>query len=170
MIDGPITHADGHDGPGSISELVPSLAAVVDDVIVGREAAAPVEFEGQPLCLKSVHERARALLGELDLSKINSFPHFDVVRPAIYFWTMMAISRRDPTIQQSGGRRADYLRTLLARGERTSAERGKAHRRRPPDTPSAHLSRHPIMGNRRSDRGLPIRFPSLLWVQAFATC
>ena len=34
---GPITHADGHDGPGSISELVPSLAAVVDDVIVGRE-------------------------------------------------------------------------------------------------------------------------------------
>jgi hypothetical protein len=33
----PSTHADGHDGPGSIDELVPSLAAVVDDVVIECE-------------------------------------------------------------------------------------------------------------------------------------
>jgi len=34
---GPIAHADGHDGPGSIDELVPCLTAVVDDVVIGCE-------------------------------------------------------------------------------------------------------------------------------------
>jgi hypothetical protein len=34
---GPIAHADGHDRPGSIDELVPSLTAVVDDVVIGCE-------------------------------------------------------------------------------------------------------------------------------------
>jgi hypothetical protein len=36
---GPIAHADGHDRPGSIDELIPSFAAVVDDVVVGCEDA-----------------------------------------------------------------------------------------------------------------------------------
>src|SRR5271156_183409 len=32
---GPIANADGHDPPGLIDEVVPSLAAMVDDVVVG---------------------------------------------------------------------------------------------------------------------------------------
>ena len=32
-----IAKADGHDPPGLIDEVVPSLAAVVDDVVVGFE-------------------------------------------------------------------------------------------------------------------------------------
>ena len=34
---GPIAHADGHDRPGSIDELVPSLTAGVDDVVMACE-------------------------------------------------------------------------------------------------------------------------------------
>jgi hypothetical protein len=34
---GPTAKADGHDPPGLIDELVPSLAAMVDDVVVGFE-------------------------------------------------------------------------------------------------------------------------------------
>jgi hypothetical protein len=37
--DGSVSAADGHDSPGSIDELVPSLAAVVDDVVIGCEDA-----------------------------------------------------------------------------------------------------------------------------------
>ena len=35
----PFTQPDGHDAPGLIDELVPSVAAVVDDVVVGFEDA-----------------------------------------------------------------------------------------------------------------------------------
>src|ERR1700675_2411253 len=34
---GPIAPADGHDRPGSIDELFPSLTAVVDDVVMACE-------------------------------------------------------------------------------------------------------------------------------------
>ena len=34
---GPVPQTDGHDGPWLVDEFVPSLAAVVDDVGVGRE-------------------------------------------------------------------------------------------------------------------------------------
>ena len=34
---GPIAKADGHDPPGLIDEVVPSLAAMVDDIVVGFE-------------------------------------------------------------------------------------------------------------------------------------
>ena len=34
---GPIAKADGHDPPGLIDEVVPSLAAMADDVVVGFE-------------------------------------------------------------------------------------------------------------------------------------
>ncbi len=40
---GPIAKADGHDPPGLIDELVPSLAAMVDDVVVGLK----IRFESQ---------------------------------------------------------------------------------------------------------------------------
>ncbi len=33
----PVPHPDGHDAPGLIDELVPSLAAMVEDVVVGLE-------------------------------------------------------------------------------------------------------------------------------------
>ena len=36
---GPIAHADGHDLPGLIDELVPCVATVVDDVVEGFEDA-----------------------------------------------------------------------------------------------------------------------------------
>ena len=35
----PIAGCDGHDFPGLVDELVPSVAAVVDDVVVGFEEA-----------------------------------------------------------------------------------------------------------------------------------
>jgi hypothetical protein len=34
---GPIAKADGHDPPGLIDEVIPSLAAMVDDVVEGFE-------------------------------------------------------------------------------------------------------------------------------------
>jgi hypothetical protein len=40
----PISHADGHDLPGLIDEFVPGIAAMSDNIIVGREDAA-----GQPI-------------------------------------------------------------------------------------------------------------------------
>ena len=33
----PITQADGHDRPGLIDELIPGVAALIDDVVVGPE-------------------------------------------------------------------------------------------------------------------------------------
>ena len=36
---GPVTQSDGHDAPWLVSELVPALAAVGDDVVVGFEDA-----------------------------------------------------------------------------------------------------------------------------------
>jgi hypothetical protein len=41
---GPVAHPDGHDLPGLINEAVPSLAAMVDEVVVGIEDAV-----GQPV-------------------------------------------------------------------------------------------------------------------------
>ena len=35
----PLAQSNGHDAPGLIDELVPSLAAVVDKIIVGFEEA-----------------------------------------------------------------------------------------------------------------------------------
>ena len=40
----PIAQSDGHDAPGSIDELVPGVAAMVDDGVVGLEHAV-----GQPV-------------------------------------------------------------------------------------------------------------------------
>ena len=36
---GPIAHADRHDCPGPIDELVPGLAAMLDDIVIGCEDA-----------------------------------------------------------------------------------------------------------------------------------
>src|SRR3954465_9407909 len=36
---GPVSQANGHDEPGPIGELVPCVAAVIEDVAVGREDA-----------------------------------------------------------------------------------------------------------------------------------
>lgn len=33
----PLAQSDGHDAPGLIDEFVPSVAAVVDDILVGLE-------------------------------------------------------------------------------------------------------------------------------------
>src|SRR3712207_2203705 len=33
----PVTEADGHDNPGLVDELVPSVTAVIDDLLVGAE-------------------------------------------------------------------------------------------------------------------------------------
>ena len=35
----PLSQSDGHDAPGLIGELVPSLAAIVDEIVVGFEDA-----------------------------------------------------------------------------------------------------------------------------------
>ena len=34
---GPVTHPDGHDGPGLVGELVPGIAAVINDIVVAPE-------------------------------------------------------------------------------------------------------------------------------------
>ena len=34
---GPFAEPDGHDGPGLIDQLVPCVAAMVDDIVVGLE-------------------------------------------------------------------------------------------------------------------------------------
>ena len=36
---GPLSQSDGHDPPGLIGELVPSFAAMVDEIVVGFEDA-----------------------------------------------------------------------------------------------------------------------------------
>ena len=36
---GPLAQSDGHDSPGLIDEIVPSLAAVVDEIVVGFKDA-----------------------------------------------------------------------------------------------------------------------------------
>jgi hypothetical protein len=33
----PTAHSDGHDDPGLLGELVPSIAAVIDEVVVAGE-------------------------------------------------------------------------------------------------------------------------------------
>ena len=33
----PVAHPDGHDGPGLVGELVPGIAAVIDDIVVAPE-------------------------------------------------------------------------------------------------------------------------------------
>jgi hypothetical protein len=35
----PISQSDGHDGPRLIDEFVPSIATVVEDIVVGEEHA-----------------------------------------------------------------------------------------------------------------------------------
>ena len=35
----PLAEPDGHDAPGLVDELVPSLAAVIDEIVVGFEDA-----------------------------------------------------------------------------------------------------------------------------------
>jgi hypothetical protein len=35
----PVAQADRHDGPGLVDELVPGIAAVIEDVVVGAEDA-----------------------------------------------------------------------------------------------------------------------------------
>src|SRR5271154_1020105 len=36
---GPIAQADGHDGPWLVDELVPGVAAMIDDIVIGAEDA-----------------------------------------------------------------------------------------------------------------------------------
>ena len=57
---GPIAQADGHDGPRLIDELVPGVAAVVDQVVVGGEDAVgePVLAHEPPDVLLRVQLRA----------------------------------------------------------------------------------------------------------------
>ncbi len=33
----PVAHPDGHDGPGLVGELVPGIAAVIDDTAMNKE-------------------------------------------------------------------------------------------------------------------------------------
>ena len=35
----PLAHPNGHDAPGLIDELVPGLAAVIDEIVIGFEDA-----------------------------------------------------------------------------------------------------------------------------------
>jgi hypothetical protein len=35
----PLAQSDGHDAPGLVDELVPSLAAMIDEIVVGFEDA-----------------------------------------------------------------------------------------------------------------------------------
>jgi len=35
----PMTQSDGHDAPGLVDELVPCLAAVIDEIVIGFEDA-----------------------------------------------------------------------------------------------------------------------------------
>ena len=44
----PLAQSDGHDAPGLIDELVPSVTAMVDEIVVGFEDAI-----GEPLWLQS---------------------------------------------------------------------------------------------------------------------
>lgn len=34
---GPVAHPDGHDGPGLVGELIPGIAAVIDDIVAASE-------------------------------------------------------------------------------------------------------------------------------------
>jgi hypothetical protein len=49
----PLAHADGHDAPRLIDEIVPGKAAVVDDVVIGFEDAVRVRI-ASPEMLPSV--------------------------------------------------------------------------------------------------------------------
>ena len=51
----PVTEADGHDGPGSVNKLAPGLAAVIENVRVGRED--PVREPVLPEILPNVLDR-----------------------------------------------------------------------------------------------------------------
>jgi len=44
----PLAYADGHGAPGLIDQAVPSVAAMIDDGVAGREypVRQPVELEG----------------------------------------------------------------------------------------------------------------------------
>ena len=56
----PVTQADGHDAPGLVDEAVPSMAAVIDQVVVGREhqVGQPVVAHELPDVLYRVQFRA----------------------------------------------------------------------------------------------------------------
>ena len=56
---GPVTQSDGHDAPWLVSELVPALAAVGDDVVVVPEDAVrePIVPEELPDVLDGVQLR-----------------------------------------------------------------------------------------------------------------
>ena len=60
----PLPHADGHDAPWLIDEVVPGEAAVVDDVIVGFEDAVrqPVVTHELPDVLDRPFDRLRRAL------------------------------------------------------------------------------------------------------------
>ena len=56
----PVTQSDGHDAPGLIDEAVPSVAAVIDDIVVRGEDAVgqPVVAHELPEVLDGVQFRA----------------------------------------------------------------------------------------------------------------
>ena len=57
---GPIAQSDGHDAPGLIDELVPCVAAMIDDVVVGFEHAVgePIVAQELPDVLGRIEFRA----------------------------------------------------------------------------------------------------------------
>jgi len=58
----PITHSEGHDAPGLSDELVPSVAAVVDDVLGGLEDAI-----GEPI----VAYELPGVFGRIELGRLG---------------------------------------------------------------------------------------------------
>ena len=80
---GPIAHADGHDRAGPIDELVPSLAAVVEYVVMGCEDAVrqPILAHELPDVLDRV-ELGRAGREEDDGDVVGHFELGRAVQPA----------------------------------------------------------------------------------------
>ncbi len=54
---GPIAQADRHGAPGLLDELVPGVAAVSDDVIVGFEYAVGEPVVAQETARQLLHQR-----------------------------------------------------------------------------------------------------------------
>src|SRR5437764_15450058 len=57
----PIAQANGHDCPGLVDQLVPGIAAVLDDVVIGSEEAVrePVVVD-ERYALRHTHPRRRS--------------------------------------------------------------------------------------------------------------
>ena len=61
-----MAQSDGHDSPGLIDEIVPSLAAVVDEIVVGFKDAV-----GEPAAIST---RCRFIASVLQVGRIRAAP------------------------------------------------------------------------------------------------